>query len=285
MNARKVNRCVAFLAGSFGLLIVLTGCGAAEGKTNTAAEAVASDGWMAMSPVGQATFLENHAGITGTADVLLDVSDRSLWVSFANVQFPSGTADLTGSLVTLPAGQECLVDNSTIDFPVADGLVPLGSILDDEWDNEPQLLRTLALGINKVLNPNGADLTSYLSESQLATECTWGSVAEAPITWNLVDRRPNLLAVDGGAREGANGEVTLESGQPAAYVIAEGDSADAIAERFGISRDDLGFLNPYFDFSGYIEPGDILVLSKAWRGLNAKQSNNFGTPGWIAPPQ
>ncbi|MGV1034705.1 MAG: hypothetical protein ACOYBP_05715 [Microbacteriaceae bacterium] len=259
----------------------LAGCSGAVDESSSTSSAGES---LVMTKLGEATFAENHAGITGTADLLVDL-EGNLVVSFTNVQFPSRIDEVTGSLTTLPTGQPCLVDGRSIDFTMDRNPITLGLVLEEEWDHDPRLMRTLVLAVKMQNSAWPIDLSKWLSQEQLDTDCDWGSVAEAPIVWRNIDTRPNLLAADGGVRDGANGDVTLADGQPAAYTIANGDFADAIAARFAITGADLRFLNPYFDFSGYLQPGHILVLSTAWRGLNANQSNGFGTPGWISPPQ
>jgi LysM repeat protein len=40
------------------------------------------------------------------------------------------------------------------------------------------------------------------------------------------------------------GTVTLVDGEPGSYTVAQGDTIAAIAERFGLSQDDLFYLNP-----------------------------------------
>lgn len=66
------------------------------------------------------------------------------------------------------------------------------------------------------------------------------------VRWSIPDRETNVHPVDGGSRVGAIGRVpeTTASGAPATYIVAAGDTFDAVAARFGISTTALLWLNP-----------------------------------------
>jgi LysM repeat protein len=49
--------------------------------------------------------------------------------------------------------------------------------------------------------------------------------------------------VDAGPRDGASGAVVTRDGHPVTYPVAPNDSITAVAQRFGISVDDLFYLN------------------------------------------
>ena len=75
--------------------------------------------------------------------------------------------------------------------------------------------------------------------------CWEKGAAWAELTWNLPDQRPWLTVADGGALEGAHGEVALTgAGEPLSYWTATGDELGQIAQRFGITVEDLIYLNP-----------------------------------------
>jgi len=66
------------------------------------------------------------------------------------------------------------------------------------------------------------------------------------VRWSIPTRDTNVHPADGGPRVGATGRVseTTASGAPATYVVANGDTFDAVAARFGISTEALQWLNP-----------------------------------------
>lgn len=273
------RRVIAKIA-ALSLALMLSGCASLDPVTN--GESIDNQ-VIAVTPIGAATFGPNIAGISGTARLLAE--GRYLRVDFSEVHFPVESSMFTASLTPIPAGQSCLVDGQSVDFSIEALTDPVLDI-DDGWGHDPRFLRTLVLGVKMGVTQGGVDSSGLLSTDELAKECVWGSVAEAPIEWFRTDRGGSVRAADSGVGVGATGEVVLdEVGAPAAYVIAGGDSARQIAARFGLSEEQLRFLNPYFDFTGFIEPGDILVLDTAWRGLNANQVNGFGTPGLIAPAE
>ncbi|WP_166791787.1 LysM peptidoglycan-binding domain-containing protein [Cryobacterium frigoriphilum] len=94
--------------------------------------------------------------------------------------------------------------------------------------------------------------------------CVLTPRAVGTITWDVPDTRPGLLAVDTGDRFGADGATATAAGIPVSYQAVAGDTLNDIADRFGITVDDLGFLNPLT--SRQLQPGDDLNLSVALRG-------------------
>ncbi|NEN04715.1 LysM peptidoglycan-binding domain-containing protein [Diaminobutyricibacter tongyongensis] len=87
--------------------------------------------------------------------------------------------------------------------------------------------------------------------------CDLKGIATAPLTWTLANPRPSLRPTDFGARSGARGVVTSNSGVPASYLVAVDDTYTDIAARFGISIDDLEYLNPGWTQADYAHPGAI----------------------------
>ncbi|TFC82759.1 LysM domain-containing protein [Cryobacterium sp. TMT3-29-2] len=94
--------------------------------------------------------------------------------------------------------------------------------------------------------------------------CVLTPRAVGTITWDVPDTRPGLLAVDTGARFGAGGATATTDGAPISYRAVAGDTLNDIADRFGITDDDLGFLNPLT--SRQLHAGDDLNLRVALRG-------------------
>ncbi|TFD09397.1 LysM domain-containing protein [Cryobacterium sp. TMT1-66-1] len=111
-------------------------------------------------------------------------------------------------------------------------------------------------------------LTAVITASTPATTDPDGCVltprAVGTITWDVPDTRPGLLAVDTGARFGAGGATATAGGSPISYRAVAGDTLNDIADRFGITLDDLGFLNPLT--SRQLQAGDELNLREALRG-------------------
>ena len=111
-------------------------------------------------------------------------------------------------------------------------------------------------------------LTAVITETDPSTTDPDGCVltprAVGTITWDVPDTRPGLLAVDTGSRFGAGGATATTDGAPISYRAVAGDTLNDIADRFGITVDDLGFLNPLT--SRQLQAGDDLNLQVALRG-------------------
>jgi LysM repeat protein len=65
------------------------------------------------------------------------------------------------------------------------------------------------------------------------------------VHWSIPVRQSNVHPVDGGTRAFASGTVTAKtaSGAPKRYLVAAGDITSVVAQRFGISIEDLIWLN------------------------------------------
>jgi len=70
-------------------------------------------------------------------------------------------------------------------------------------------------------------------------------LAVTTVHWSIPVRQSNVHPVDGGARAYASGAVTatMASGAPKRYLVATGDITAVVAQRFGISIEDLIWLN------------------------------------------
>jgi len=100
------------------------------------------------------------------------------------------------------------------------------------------------------------------------TGCFYPVIATAPLTWTLPDPRPDIVVVDGGATGGAMGPVAQADGEPATYEVVADDQLPEIAARFGITLQDLHYLNPArspspLDPVAYV--GELFNLSKSGR--------------------
>lgn len=93
---------------------------------------------------------------------------------------------------------------------------------------------------------------SYFNSVELVID---GTVeAAAPIAWTIPDFYPGLTVKDSGPRPYARGTVTLYDGQPAGYTVWGNDNSQAVADRFGITQDQLFYLNPQ------LRRGDTMLL-------------------------
>lgn len=109
------------------------------------------------------------------------------------------------------------------------GPFPIGPF--EAWGYDPSFL-------------DGAALGQYIEADATENDCLRTIVARAPFTWDFPDLRPDLKVVDSGPVVGAMGEVELENGEPASYTVAPDDILEEIAARFGVTVDDLFYLNP-----------------------------------------
>jgi hypothetical protein len=99
--------------------------------------------------------------------------------------------------------------------------------------------------------------------------CTEPTVAVAPLAWTLPDPFPDLgPAVDGGAVPAASGLSWTEEGVVLSYRTAPNDKMATIADRFGLTVAEIGYLNPerpmqYKDGDAYVD--EILNLARSGR--------------------
>ena len=70
-------------------------------------------------------------------------------------------------------------------------------------------------------------------------------LAVAPVRWSVPPKTTNIVPVDSGVANFANGVVTATTaaGAPKRYQVSTGDTADAVAARFGITVSALIYLN------------------------------------------
>jgi hypothetical protein len=79
---------------------------------------------------------------------------------------------------------------------------------------------------------------------ELVRGCQQPIVALTKITWTMKTIYPRLTVHDRGRAAGAEGAVTSKNGKPFTYVTAQDDTWLAIARRFGVTSDELRYLNP-----------------------------------------
>ncbi|MFF1632723.1 hypothetical protein [Leifsonia sp. NPDC058248] len=90
-------------------------------------------------------------------------------------------------------------------------------------------------------------------------------VAAAPLTWTVPDFYPGLRLVDSGPADYARGRVTDYRGRPASYEVWGNDNPGAVARRFGITLNQLLYLNPQVRRDSGLERDTRLNLSVDYR--------------------
>lgn len=238
-----------------GLLValVLAGCTAAPSPspepTPSATPAAAT---FPDLPVGTVVATGQFAGST-TGTVELVVTDNSMF----DVRLTDFTTDVEAPYSLLLSPYPLTEDRTCLDlfaFDLGDptlngpGPYPLGDF--QEWFFDPSFL-------------DGAILGKYIEADAQANDCLRTVVATAPFTWDFPDLRPGLAVSDSGPAPHAMGEVTVQGGSPTSYVVAPDDILSEIALRFGVSIDDLNYLNPARPAPGSdAVAGEVLNLSR-----------------------
>lgn len=124
---------------------------------------------------------------------------------------------------------------------------------------DPTFLRTVYVGANLgESSPTGLD----------GRPCLVTIVASGPIAWIEGPNRPWLDGLaDDGPRTGARGAAVARADERAGtYGVVEADRAGDIAARFGITVDDLQYLNPNGpEVRTGLQPGQTLNLDLAAR--------------------
>ena len=78
----------------------------------------------------------------------------------------------------------------------------------------------------------------------LTRGCQQPIVALTTIHWTMKSSYPSLAVHDSGATPGALGPVKTVDGEPYSYKTIQGDTWQGIAHRFGLTPDELRYLNP-----------------------------------------
>ena len=89
-------------------------------------------------------------------------------------------------------------------------------------------------------------LTSVSMVGAYTNDCYgYPVLSTAPIEWSMQPLYPDLVVTDSGDTGGARGIVTLEGETPISYQVNQGDVLHEIAARFGLTTDQLIWLNPH----------------------------------------
>jgi hypothetical protein len=222
-------------------ILVLAGCSADAGAPAPSSSANSSQDGAA----GENTRPVLAPGTTAATSAFVDTGA----VTGAVTGSVAIRVDDTG-IFELVVSNLVVADGTAVQFTLtADALSPDETCLDSDWrfglgqadaghDPAAELVFPIggSDGIGQALSgaPTGAPDKA----------CPIPIVTHAPLTWNTPDLRPGLAVVDSGAVTGAMGVVSLDGDQPISYTVAQGDTLAVVAERFGITLDDLFYLNP-----------------------------------------
>ena len=129
------------------------------------------------------------------------------------------------------------------------------------------LILPLSLGRGDPTFISEIALTTF-KQADGSSDCINQVVARAPLVWTFGPLRPYLdTLVDGGTRSGAGGKVVIDAtGRPVAYTAAPNDLFPEVAGRFGITPDDVFYLNPARAGS----PEDPMLNAKEVLNLNLR---------------
>jgi hypothetical protein len=95
--------------------------------------------------------------------------------------------------------------------------------------------------------------------------CLSAIAAVAPIRWTMPDMNPGFFVYDTGATDGARGVTTMAGGRPSSYTVVQDDLLPQIAARFGITVDDLLWLNPTREEGSGAQVDEVLNLVRSGR--------------------
>ncbi|WP_308466418.1 LysM domain-containing protein [Rathayibacter soli] len=182
---------------------------------------------------GDNTYSAQYSGFTSTVPIPVSVTliDIPPQVGDGLTYHGVGDHQLGGPTTTAVSSSASLGSEDQPSYPVA--LVTYSSVA--SGDGVP-----VELGPNKVLAVN-------------------------TVHWSIPVRQSNVHPIDGGARTYATGSVTATTagGAPRSYLIAPGDITAVVAQRFGISIEDLIWLNANLQVFGdqqYLYEGTTLNL-------------------------
>ena len=256
-------RLTTSVLGSIALVLGLAACSPQTTKTSPVDTAIQTD---APAPADDTADVVISDGVIGTAELTSTSGENTISgtvvVSAGGGGFDVALEDFNSDV---PGGVQlffspwaetttCLADMHNFSFGnlSTDADQPGLSLGDRDFsrgDPSYYLTAVITASVPGTTDPDGCVLTPW---------------AVGTIAWDVPDTRPGLLAVDTGARFGADGTTATADGYPLSYRAVAGDTLNDIADRFGITLDDLGFLNPLT--SRQLQAGDDLNLRVALRG-------------------
>jgi len=93
-------------------------------------------------------------------------------------------------------------------------------------------------------DPTYLHSVSQIDVGPRADGCFSRVTSVGEIIWTIDPLYPELIVVDAGETGGAKGIVTLEGAVAVAYKVNQGDVLEEIAARFGLTPEELKWLNP-----------------------------------------
>lgn len=223
-------------------VVVLTGCGSAvsassgdsgssSGATGTAAPSASASPTLS-GEIGVATF-SGSDGTAGTIRVTAGSGDFALTSDDLLSPTVAGTSSnsisVVGALDPIDPTSTCFDTGIRLSFGGATPGTPYKALWSlSSFDGDPTLIDQLVL----------------TSTPEPGSECLAPVLAIADIDWSIEPLRSGLVALDSGPRPAATGDVTESDGAPGSYTVAPDDLIDDVAARFGMTADDLRYLNP-----------------------------------------
>jgi hypothetical protein len=230
------------IAGSaLAVLVAVTGCTAESAQTEsppasaTAATATASATATAQLPLPTGTIgsgaLTSDNGTTGTVHFSFDGALLTLTID----DLVTPTTDAVEAVIAvhaLPTDQTCFDSGFRVPFGTFEGGKATNNAGDFSiFSGDPS-------GIDQVILVTIPEWP-YPSD----TTCLATVVARADIRWAFEPLRSYLHPVDSGVTGGARGVTESIDGKLAGYTVEPNDLIDEVAARFGITVDDLFYLN------------------------------------------
>lgn len=219
---------VAVVVQSFWIPRDATGT-VATSPSPTTTTSIASRSELPQGLLGTGELLSPDGRTSGRVEISLEGGD--LWFRVLDLVTPYETVILSGSMRA--RGDDWCVDSGGYAFS--------GSVA-----TSSPIAASVPASIVTHGDPTSFDeVDLYVSEgSGNGSDCIYQSVARAPIKWTVAPLRTHLASVtDSGDRDGARGAVEHVEGGQEVYVVAPDDRLDDVAERFGVTRDDLFYLN------------------------------------------
>ena len=229
--------------------LALTGCAAGPSTNGAAETAPAARGAAGSSAEGRPTYIASlPTGDVGTGTLV-----SSSGTTAGSVRFSSDGTELTlhieklstsdaaplaviGVVKKVGENENCIDTGFRIGLGQIEPTTP--APLDADLPlGDMSIVSSDPSGINQVL------LTSVPATIDSMKTCVNSIIARADISWTFAPLRSFIKAVDTGETGGARGSVAIVNGAPDAYVVVGNDLINEVAARFGLTVDDLFYLN------------------------------------------
>jgi len=237
-----MTRVAAALAGSL-LVVSLAGCTFSDTTVPTASPTPTSS--PTAEPTARPTIPNGVVGAGVLQPGGIELSVRHDADGFYLLGLPDNPpADWYGlAFSSTPAGPDACLDEQSpllwgLPWPSTVALFEKGNLSDD-----PSHLGTVAI------------------YGQPGQACSTPVIASGDFTWSIPEQFPDLSVVDSGETGGAIGAVTLDGTIPVSYLVHKGDVLEEVAARFGITPEELQWLNPTRNGKAQLVADETLNLS------------------------